>query len=122
MVDFFVIHPDGERFLRKSTDEFGEVLYEPVNDDGNDSSTLENYVRAKIFHEYGDVDTFIGDKMFVMKVKGYRQVFHHPAYIFEESEPFRFLCPNSKSEINLPQDNQFSVFWELSKKQEIPLI
>ena len=113
MVEFFVVHRQGDRVLRKSLDEFEEDLYELVNDDIENSNS-ETIVRAKSFSNFIDVKEFLSNRLFVMKVKNHPQVFFHPSYRFEPSFS-GFVCPSNSRMIHMPEDNQYAVLWELSK-------
>lgn len=114
MVEFFVLHSQGDRLLRKSSDDFGEVLYEPVVGE-LEINDPENIVKSKCFTKFKDVFKLIKDRIFVMKVKNHRQVYFNPSYSFERQTLYKFLCPNTFSSIELPVNNPYVVFWELSK-------
>lgn len=111
MIKFYVIDDNGDKFLRRSTDEFGEYSFEPV--DNIDAFQTENLVKAKFFSSYDDCDEFIGTGLYVLKVKGYRQNYQLGVLFIEDLNCFRFLCPNGKSAIDL-DDNSIIVFWKLS--------
>ena len=113
MVEFLVVQSQGDRFLRKSSDEFGEDLYELVNDDIVNKKA-ENIVRAKSFSKFVDVHKFINDRLFVMKVKNHPQVFLHRSYDFDPSF-CAISCPSFSRSITIQENSPYAVLWELSK-------
>lgn len=111
MIEFYVIDDEGDKFLRRSTDEFGEYSFERI--DNIDEEPAENLVKAKLFTLYRDCDKFIGSRLYVLKVKGYPQNYQLGVYCSKSSGLCTFLCPDGDSEIKL-DNNSISVFWELS--------
>ena len=116
MVEFYLLHSHGDRVLRKSTDEYGEPFYEPVSDNIENQNS-ENLFKALMFEKYSHLVNFLGENIYVMKVKNYPQVFFSLALIFKSFSPCGFIFPEYQSRILIPQNSPFVVFWELSKIQ-----